>query len=117
MDDPSRSWSRYRDGLAIYQAIDSDLGVVECIERLASLMADHRMWTNAAHCLGAASAIRERIHAPVLPVDLPIIEHATAETRAALGEEAWAAAYDAGRAMDIGAVVGEITGIAAPFVR
>jgi predicted ATPase/transcriptional regulator with XRE-family HTH domain len=116
-DDRARAWPCYRDGLTTYREIDNDLGVVECIERFGRLMADDRMWANAARCFGAASTIRGRIHAPVLPVDLPVIERAIADSRTALGEAAWIAAYDTGRAMDIGAIVGEIAGIAAPSAR
>lgn len=112
-DGNARVWPHYRDGLAMYHEISNDLGVVECIERLARLMADDRLWTEAARWFGAASAVRERIDAPILPVDRPSHEHAIARIRAAVGEDAYAAAYEAGRTMHTEAVIAEIARLAA----
>ena len=100
-DDPARAWRCYRDGLILHDEVGNHLGIAECVERLAGLMVDGQVWADAARWFGTASAIRERIHAPILPVDRPIMERAIADTHAALGEDAFRTAYDAGRTMPI----------------
>ncbi len=116
-DDGARAWARYRDGLVLYNEISNHLGVVECLERLARLMTQWRTWALAARCFGAASAMREQMHTPSPPVDRPAIERAAAETRAALGEPAWSAAYAAGRAIEREEMIAEVASFAAPSVR
>lgn len=107
--DGGHAWHCYRDALVISRAIGNELGVVECLERLARLMAGRRMWTSAARCFGAARAVRERIHAPILPIDRPAIDRAVADARAALGDDLFVAACDAGRMMDMDEMVAEAT--------
>jgi hypothetical protein len=53
----------------------------------------------AARLLGAAAALRERVGAPLRPRRRAHVERAAAPARAVLGEERWAAAFAAGRAM------------------
>ncbi len=113
-NDHTRAWTCYCDGLALYHEIGIPLGVAECLERLACLMARPQTWSSAARYYGAASAVRARIHAPVLPVDRLALAHAIAETRAALGEDAWAAACDDGRTIDMSGIVQEVASLAAP---
>jgi predicted ATPase len=113
-NDRGQAWTCYREGLLTYTRIRNRIGVAECLERLAAHVAAQQAWPLAARYFGAASTIRDRIHAPVLPIDRPLLERAIADTRAALGEDAWAAAYDAGRTLDIEAVVSEVTALPAP---
>jgi predicted ATPase/transcriptional regulator with XRE-family HTH domain len=99
--DPARAWRCYRDGLMIHVEVGNHLGIAECVERLAGLMVHEQAWADAARWFGTASAIRERIHAPILPVDSPAIARMIADTHAALGDDAFRTAYDAGRTMPI----------------
>ena len=107
--DGGHAWPCYRDALMISHAIGNELGVVECLERLAGLMAGRRMWTNAARCFGAASAVRERIHAPILPVNRPAVDRVVADARAALGDDLFVATCDAGRVLDTDEMIAEAT--------
>jgi len=116
-DDDARASSYYRDGLAIYEEIGNRLGVVECIERLACLMAKRQIWKSVARSFGAASAVRERIGAPILPVDRPDVDQAVADTRAALGDGIFTATWDAGRAMETGEMIAEATQQATTVIR
>ncbi|MGI8855601.1 MAG: ATP-binding protein [Thermomicrobiales bacterium] len=113
-NDPAQAWVCYRDGLMIYDEIGNQLGAAECVERLAHLMAHGQEWADAARWFGAASAVRERIHAPILPIDRPAMERAIADTRAALGDDAFRAAHEAGRTMTIAEMMIEVTSHAAP---
>lgn len=116
-DDDARAWACYRDSLVLYNEIGNHLGVVECLERLARVMTQWRIWTLAARCFGAAGAMREEMHTPSLPVDRPAIDHAIAETRAALEEPAWLAAYAVGRATAGEAIIAEVASVAAASLR
>jgi predicted ATPase/transcriptional regulator with XRE-family HTH domain len=100
-NDPARAWRCYRDGLMIHSEVGNQLGIAECVERLARLMVGGQAWADAARWFGMASAIRERIHAPILPIDRPTMERAIADTHAALGDDAFRAMHDAGRATPI----------------
>ncbi|MGH2353956.1 MAG: ATP-binding protein, partial [Chloroflexota bacterium] len=57
--------------------------------------------TRAAQVFGAAEALRERSGAAVLPADLPLYECAVSRVRDRLGEEGFATAREAGRAMPL----------------
>ncbi len=116
-DDSARAWSCYRDGLAIYEEIGNRLGVVEGIERLARLMAGRQSWIHAARCFGAVSAVRERIGAPILPVDRPAVDQAIADARAALGDGLFTATWNAGRAMETDEMIAEATQQATTVIR
>jgi TPP-dependent trihydroxycyclohexane-1,2-dione (THcHDO) dehydratase len=55
----------------------------------------------AARLLGAAMAQREALEAPQPANEQADVAQAVATARAALGEEAWAAAFAAGRALTL----------------
>jgi predicted ATPase len=61
----------------------------------------------AAHLLGAAAALRETVGAPLGPLFRVEMERAAALARAALGKEAWARAFAAGRAMTLEEAIAE----------
>jgi hypothetical protein len=68
------------------------------LEGLAAVAADAGLGTRAARLWGAASVVREAPNARVLPAERAAWEVRPAALRAALGEEAFAAAWAAGRA-------------------
>jgi tetratricopeptide (TPR) repeat protein len=51
--------------------------------------------TQAARLLAVAATLRRQMDAPVRPVDLPVVEHALATTRATLGAATFAAVWSA----------------------
>jgi hypothetical protein len=94
--------ARPRQSLALRRALGEPLGIAQCLEGLA-LTADRDRAAWAARLLGAAEAIRERLGAPLPPVDRPEHDAAVAAARAALGDDGFAAAWAAGRTMTIDA--------------
>jgi hypothetical protein len=61
----------------------------------------------AARLCGAAAVVRETLGAPIPSPERTELEEAVAPARAALGEEQWAAAFAAGRALTLEEAVAE----------
>jgi hypothetical protein len=77
------------------------LEIAESLEGLARLAGDGGRMERAARLLGAAEAIRDALGAPLPPVRRAEYEQCVAEARAALGEEALAAAWAQGKALSV----------------
>ncbi len=73
--------------------------LAEGLEVLAWVVAAHGQAHRAARLGGAAQALRDALGVPLLPAARADHDRATSAMREALGEEAFAAAWDAGRAM------------------
>jgi hypothetical protein len=88
-----------REGLVLLRDLGNLRGCTEGLELLASIAGTAGQGERAARLLGAAAAQRETLGTPQPPQEQVEVEQAVAAARAALGEEAWAAAYAAGRAL------------------
>jgi len=75
------------------------LNSLPALEAGAALCAYDNHHADAARLWGAAEALREQIGTPMWPVDRPDYEAAVAAARAALDNEAFDAAWQAGRAL------------------
>jgi tetratricopeptide (TPR) repeat protein len=99
--DLEEAWGRLTESLSIERLAPHRLGVAQCLERLAPVLAAQGHAERAARLLGAAGAIREEIQAALAPIERDGYERGRALVREALGEEAFAAAWAAGRAMTL----------------
>jgi hypothetical protein len=90
-----------REGLAQSEEIGDLRFCAAGLELLASTVGVAGQGERAARLLGAAAALRETLGAPQPPQEQAEVEQAVAATRAALGEDAWAAAFAAGRALSL----------------
>ena len=79
------------------------------LEGLASVAATQGALRWAAQLWGAAEALREAIDVPRLPVDRVGDQQAVTATRAHLGEEAFAAAWQEGWMTKLEQVIDEAT--------
>jgi hypothetical protein len=84
--------------------------IAQALENLALTIAATGEGARAAYLLGAAAALRETVGAPPHPRGQAGMERTTASAQAALGEEAWAAAFAAGRALTLEEAVAEALG-------
>jgi non-specific serine/threonine protein kinase len=73
--------------------------------------------TGAVHLLGAAAELSALVGYGFAPADRAEFEHAEAEARAALGEEAFAAAWQAGRALTLEQALAEAERVIAPVLQ
>jgi tetratricopeptide (TPR) repeat protein len=87
------------ESLALRRRAGNRLGIAECLEGLAAVAATEHP-PRAARLLGAATALRERLGAPLPPADRPEQEHCLSAIRAVVGEADFATAWASGQALD-----------------
>jgi tetratricopeptide (TPR) repeat protein len=85
-----------RTGLQQVLPLGDCNAMAEGLELWAALLASTARPAQAVRLLGAADALRREIGAPVMPIDKERIQAAIAESRSALGAEAFAAAWEFG---------------------
>jgi predicted ATPase/tRNA A-37 threonylcarbamoyl transferase component Bud32 len=107
-DDLPVAHSCYREVLALEQAMGSKEGIACAMDGLAAVAAKRTAWEHSARLAGASEALRETIGYELEAPDRQFRDHYLAEVRAALGEEAFAAALAQGRALTLEQAV-EIT--------
>jgi len=97
------------EGVEMYQAVGNTLGVIECIESLSQAAQGQGEIGKAVQCLALAATMREKIHAPVAPVDRDWHDRALAAAHATIGDEAFAVAWEAGAALTLDDAIAEAT--------
>jgi non-specific serine/threonine protein kinase len=103
--DLERATAALQEALRLFREWDSAWGMAECLEGLAVVAGAEGRFERAARLLGAAARLREAIGAPVHPVDRADHERAVAASEAALGAQAYAAAWQAGQTIGIDEVI------------
>jgi hypothetical protein len=89
----------FAESLAIRQALGKQREAAKDLEWLAAVATAQGQSLRAARLLGAAESMREASRALLPPARRTEYEREVAAVRAALGEEAFAAAWAEGRAM------------------
>jgi non-specific serine/threonine protein kinase len=103
-----------REGLVMTTSDSITYDYLDCFADIAELMGRAE---TATLLYGAADALRERIAQPIEPVFIADREARIAVARRALGEEAFAAANAAGRALTMEQAVAEALAVEIPPVR
>ena len=98
--DDGRARALYEESLAILRELGDRRGIAESLEMFAALAVAQQP-ERAARLFGAAEALREAIRAPRPVIDRADYERQVAATCAALGEEAFGAAWAEGRALSL----------------
>jgi tetratricopeptide (TPR) repeat protein len=98
----------YRESLALFQAVGEKRGIAGCLEGFAgvamasSCTAEREdSLRRAARLFGVAAALRDAVGTPLPPYDRAAYDYHLAALRAGLGEAAFAAAWEAGRALPL----------------
>ncbi|HLV99393.1 MAG TPA: tetratricopeptide repeat protein [Ktedonobacterales bacterium] len=99
-----------REALTVYWELRDPRRCAMVLESLAVSASAAGQGERAARLMGAATALRERLGTPLPARSVAEVEQAVAAARAALGEEAWAAAYAAGRALSLEQAILEALG-------
>ena len=93
------AWALYEECLTIQRQLRDQSGIAVNLDGMACLAHGQSQPSRAARLGGAASALRESIGSPRSLADQADMVKTMAAVREALGEEAFAAAWEAGRAM------------------
>jgi predicted ATPase/transcriptional regulator with XRE-family HTH domain len=100
----------HRQGLALSRELADPRRIATTLEYLAHVVVAAGHGEQAARLLGTATALREAIGAPQPSVERTLNEQEVLTARQALGEEAWAAAFAAGRALTLEEAISEALG-------
>jgi non-specific serine/threonine protein kinase len=99
--DIDKAAALFKEGLAQYFLLANEQGLVDCVEGLAAAASARGRAVTAAQLFGATAAWREALGASLWPIARMVYERATRETRDALGDDAHARAWAAGKGMDL----------------
>jgi predicted ATPase/DNA-binding SARP family transcriptional activator len=106
--DLDRAAAALREALAVLRHEHDDVFTARALEGLAFLLFDQGNSMEAARLLGAAQSRRESVGAPVIELDRAVQDEMLAAIRASLGQEAFAAAAAAGRALSREQVIARV---------
>jgi hypothetical protein len=104
----------YRESLALYRTVGDKVGVALALDGLAEVACLQGSSQRAARLYGAAAALRDAIGAPRPPEERLDYEHDVAALRTALGDDAFTAAWAAGRALPLEQAIAEALADANP---
>jgi hypothetical protein len=109
LDDGDAEHARplFLESLSVYRSFGWVPGVAACLEGLAHVAVMQGQPQRAARLLGAAAAQRRLLDTPLLRPERERVERAAAETRAALADDAFAAAWSAGESLSLEQAVAE----------
>ncbi len=97
----ARATARYQESLALSRSVGSQWEIAACLEGLGGVAAGQNRAERAARLWGRAETLRGQLGAPLPLADRAWYEVAVAHSRAVVGEVAFAAAWEKGRAMSL----------------
>ena len=106
-DDLARADTLGREAMKRFLALGTAVDIAIALELLAKVAAAGKQSERAARLLGAAMTMRMQVGAPLMEANQEETERETAAARQVLGEEAWATAYAAGRALSLEEAIAE----------
>jgi non-specific serine/threonine protein kinase len=102
--------ARYREALQTYRDIAYLDGVSDVFQRLAKVAAARQDFDRAARFMGVADALPYTVGSLEPPFEHETYDRCVADVRAALGESAFAAAFEVGHALPLeAAIAGALT--------
>jgi tetratricopeptide (TPR) repeat protein len=97
----------FTESLRLFQERGNARGIIECIAGMAGVIGAQGQGERAVRLLGATAAQFKAIGAAMWPADRIDYHRNEASIRAVLGEEAFAAAWAAGRALTLEQAIAE----------
>jgi predicted ATPase/DNA-binding XRE family transcriptional regulator len=97
----ARALELYEECLNLARRFGFTFDAMIFLDGLARVAAVQRRPERAARLLGASAALREEMGTPLMPIARADRDHAMNAARAALGEDAFAAAWDEGHAITL----------------
>jgi non-specific serine/threonine protein kinase len=105
--DAARATALLGESLRVAGELGAKWSIAYCLEGLAAVAAGRGQAERAARLWGAAEALREAISAPLPPNLAPYQAGLVAAARAHAGEDEWAGAWTAGRALALEEAIAE----------
>jgi predicted ATPase/DNA-binding XRE family transcriptional regulator len=106
----ARASELHKESLELARRFGFTFDVVICLEGMARVAAVQGKPERAALLLGASAALREEMGTHLTPIARADHDHAVNAARAALGEDAFAPAWDEGHAMPLEEAIAEAVG-------
>lgn len=103
--DAYRAAALYREALDLACSLDEIRGTVESLEAMAILLGEQGNPDSAVRLLSAAARLRVRAAEPVRPSLKAAVEGAVSHMSTALGDTAFAAAWDAGQTVSLDGIM------------
>ena len=102
--DRAQARRHLEESLQLHREVGDKEGAAECLHALAAAIARDDP-ERAAELAGAAEALREEAGSSLALFQLEGRDRTSADVRQAIGDEAWSAAFERGRAMPLEAAV------------
>ncbi|MEJ2559070.1 MAG: tetratricopeptide repeat protein, partial [Anaerolineae bacterium] len=99
--DYQRAEAQFKESLGLFRKLGNKRGIAECLAGLAGLAVEQGRPQAAARLLGAAQATLNASGAAWWPADRVEVERNLAAIRAAMGEDAFTAVWEAGAVMTL----------------
>jgi C4-dicarboxylate-specific signal transduction histidine kinase len=112
-----RAAGLYQEALALAQEIANPIAVALALSALAGVVAKRGQPASAARILGAASALMEAIGASMTTEDEARVAETVSTAREFLGEVAFAAAWEEGRAQPLDQAVADALALGEELAR
>jgi len=106
------AYSYYAESLSLRQALGDTMGIAKSLESFVRLAVAQEQPQRAVRLVGAAAVVRERFGVPLSPVAGVEFRRHLEEIRASLGDEAYTAAWNAGRALTLEQAIADALGMA-----
>jgi predicted ATPase/DNA-binding SARP family transcriptional activator len=106
--DYTRATALHRESLRMFHELGIQRDVALCLGQMAELASTIGHDKQAARLFGAEEQLRATIGSPLAPVDRPAHARCIATVRARLGETAFAAAWEEGRALNLEEVIATV---------
>ena len=115
--DRERAAALFAMGATLMQGIGNPLYLPWCLEGLAGVAAGYERWELAARLYGARDALQATLGLGVPAADPAACAGTLARTRSTLGDDAFAAAHEAGQSLPLDQAMEEVRAVAANETR
>jgi hypothetical protein len=105
--DSERAKAYLARSLALFHTLNSRLGIAECLEYLAGVIAAQGQLVPAVRLLGAAEALRNGASIPLSTVEHVAYDRIVESVRGQMDPVTFAAAWAAGRALSLAQAIAE----------
>jgi predicted ATPase/DNA-binding CsgD family transcriptional regulator len=105
--DHAAAVARFQEALGVCQDLGTELGYAQCFEGMAASMLALGFPARTVRILSAAVAVRRVVASQLTPAEATVVEGVLEDARRSLGNAAFSAAWESGRALPIERILAE----------